>query len=405
MPSWGNNQNNGQGVRNDNEMINWDPAVPDAQMPRTLHVNDVNVGNDAKIAIKAVNKSTNAGGRALYTEGQVEMVAGLNDDPGITAVKIYNPSTDVLAYALQVTGKGAVAAVTLANTGDGRALELVGGAKLGDTDIGGSLHVQLGIDNWGPAFDVEIGADEDFSHDVLLSREGRTTHVRGALHVDQAATVEGQMTVGPNNAVGRIDANNNHDLQIGTQAGTDDVVLGKANHNVEVYGNLRVIPPIAALGNVVVGPDDAVGRIDANNTHDLQLGTQAGTDDVAIGRSGKNVEIAAAILDVEGEFRIGSTSSAGKVDSGGSSSSPLNLLLGSQNVTADVQLGRSGKIVDVMGNERVNSNQVIVNGASSLTATGGAGFVFNSLGHGNGASIDFYINGVMVHYLDATGWK
>jgi len=46
----------------------------------------------------------------------------------------------------------------------------------------------------------------------------------------------------------------------------------------------------------------------------------------------------------------------------------------------------------------------VLNDAASLTAGTGIGFVVNSVGHGNGPSIDFYINGVMVRYCDVTGW-
>ncbi len=61
-----------------------------------------------------------------------------------------------------------------------------------------------------------------------------------------------------------------------------------------------------------------------------------------------------------------------------------------------IALRASGKVV-------VDKEQVVLDGSSDLSV--GSGFVYNSEGHGEGPSIDFYIGGERVGYIDRTGWR
>jgi len=112
----------------------------------------------------------------------------------------------------------------------------------------------------------------------------------------------------------------------------------------------------------------------------------------------------AGTLDSEGAAYIGGTGGAGTIDSGGGALNPTDLSIGSNSVTADINLGRSTKTVNLLGQGRMNGNAIILNDKASITSTGASGIKDNPTGYGaGGASIDFYINGTVVFYIDANG--
>ena len=51
----------------------------------------------------------------------------------------------------------------------------------------------------------------------------------------------------------------------------------------------------------------------------------------------------------------------------------------------------------------MNSNAFIASNANAITDGTGCGLKYNSVGHGNGASLDFYVLGVVKAYVDSTG--
>jgi hypothetical protein len=357
-------------------------------------IEDVNESNDDKVALTVSNSSTNSEARAISAYGTSEITAL---DTGVShGLIVKNESANEDALALEVTGQ---TSMNTTDAGDPRTWAL--------HIVGKTTHAEFGALKVEGRTDMHGVADQNLMSTTLCLKNASQMDGSCALEVDDAPShFNRRVHVQINRGAGEIDSGHpgeEHadptDLKIGTCLNhTNDLYLSREGQLTEVQGRLQIDERLN------VGPADDVGQIDANNAHDLQLGTQNATDDVVIGRSTKNVEIAAAVLDAEGEFRIGPNNGAGKIDSGGSAGTPEDLKVGTQTVTSNVQLGRSGKIVDVMCNERLNSNQMIVNGVASLTTSGGAGFVFNSSGHGNGASIDFYIGGVMLRFVDATGW-
>jgi len=107
---------------------------------------------------------------------------------------------------------------------------------------------------------------------------------------------------------------------------------------------------------------------------------------------------------VQGDLFVGPNNGAGKINSGGTVANPQNLSIGAGTETANLQLGRAGQLVDFNTLLRMNGNGMIMNNAASLTAANGFGIVLNPVGWGNGPSYDFYFNGMVLRYCDATGW-
>ncbi len=274
MDVWGNSGNSQL-----NQNIVSDPANKNI-----LKVNDVNNGNDAKIALYAKNGSNNADARALKVEGKSEFVG-----------------------AATITGDATVA---------------------------------------------------------------------GIIHISGAET--------------SLESTDGDELWVGTSADTGQVVLGRSGQTVRVNGG------VVAVADIVVG-EGGDGKIDANGGNLLKLGTQAGTNDVQLGRSGKLVK---AMTDLT----VGVAAVIGKVDSNGTDASPQDLQIGSGLGTANLLLSRSGETIDMFAQARMNSKAIIMNSVASITAANGAGFVYNSAGHGpNGRSVDFVINNVVVAYFDSAG--
>ncbi len=259
---------------------------------------------------------------------------------------------------------------------------------------GGNVVVTNGNIDAGQANNLNLATQNENAGDVILSRAGRVTRAQGIL------VVAGQMAVGDLANGGRIDTNtvaqNPGDLLLGTLAQTKDVKVGRNGQTVTVNGNLVVGGAAAAVAKI-----DA--ELDGASARKMKIGTQASTDDITLSRAGKDVNVADD-LNVDGDLKVGPTDDGGVIDSGGTVVSPQHLKIGTSTDTEDVLIGRADQTVDMMAQARMNSNGIVMNGASSVTDALGIGFVVNAVGHGNGASIDFYINGVVQGWLDATGF-
>ena len=107
-------------------------------------------------------------------------------------------------------------------------------------------------------------------------------------------------------------------------------------------------------------------------------------------------------LDSEKYIQVGTTTSDGKVDAVDTS---RHLKVGTYS-TKNVTLSQAGNMTDIMGNNRHNGKQVILNDVDNLNDADGCGFKFNSVGHpgSNDPCIDFYINSAVVGYIDADDW-
>lgn len=280
-----------------------------------------------------------------------------------------------------------------------------GGAHLAAAQIDGAL-------DGAASRNIAIGT-QNTSADVILARAGQDVIVQEDLGV------RGVLTVGPNNNVGQIDGNNSHKLQLGTQNATTDVDISRSGRTTTVKSALVVDQALTATGNVTVGPSNNVGQVDANNSHTLKLGTQNATTSVEIGRNGQtatvngalsvsqtsnlsgNVQMSsnAAIL---GSLTVGPLAAAGSIDAGANPGA-ANLQIGTGNHTSNVVVSRNGQTTDIMGQARLNGNGLVMNDAAAVTDALGLGFRYNANGHGNGASIDVYVFGVVVYYFDQDG--
>jgi len=179
------------------------------------------------------------------------------------------------------------------------------------------------------------------------------------------------------------------------------------NAGVET-GSLKATGSSSIDGSLAVGPDDAAGELDSGGTgvspQDLKIGTGIVTEDVEIGRTGKEVYVKGR-LDAEEHVRVGTAANDGLIDA---ADDARDLKIGTQvDYTGDLILSRSGKMTDIMGKTRHNGMQVIINDAATLGAATGCGFMYNSNGHPgpNEPCIDFYVDGTLVGYIDANGWN
>jgi len=165
-------------------------------------------------------------------------------------------------------------------------------------------------------------------------------------------------------------------------------------------------------GALVVGPGDAAGVIDARpgagpTARDLQIGTNAGTDDVVIGHAGHNLEVNSDVLDLVGALQVGPVDGAGLIDSGGTLATPRHLKIGANVGTDNIQLGNGNGVVDILQTGRMNSNGLVLNDAAAVdTPNTGCGLIFNDAGHGGaGDAIDFYTEGELRGWIDENGWN
>lgn len=384
--------------------------------------------NAAHKTLHVVNENANVEARALLVEGKSELdgqVIVPNQDVNAPALEVTNNNAGGNARAFKANGVTELNGL-LSLGGDvegtgGRQINFndevhmngvffieAGGECVGnftfqdDLLVRGQLDVgdgaAAGLINSQGVQDLNIGG-LNTTADVNLGRNGQDVNVVDDLNVGGDCAVVGSLVVGPAAAAASIDAGgapNAQDLNIGTQASTDDVTIGRDGHNVTVNGSLIVGGAAAAAARI-----DA--ELDGAATRDLHIGTQATTDDIQLGRAGKDVTVMED-LNVFGGLKVGTANDNGLIDSNGVALAQRKLKIGSGAGTSDVMLSRAGQTIDMFGQERLNSNACVLNGAANITAANGIGFIVNAAGHGNGPSIDFYINGVMVRYCDVTGW-
>jgi len=289
-------------------------------------------------------------------------------------------------FNLEVTDINAARSALKATNSNGNGLAL---EAIGKTKLDGDVEIDNGILNCREEVHV---FDQLFAESAAL--------IVGTLTCESGVSVDGNLTVGPSDAAGNINSGSvpatPRDLNIGTQTRTDDVVIGRAGKNVEVNS-----AKLDVDGDLKVGPTDASGKIDSGGSivtpRSLLIGSGAETSNVVISHDDGDVAIPAPMT-------VGSSDDAGMIDSGGSSLTPRSLKIGTQDVTDNVELSRSGKTIDMKGQARMNGKAIILNDASSITDEGARGIIDNSTGQGSGgASIDFYINGQCVFYINSTG--
>jgi len=293
------------------------------------------------------------------------------------------------AHDLKVGTQNATTDVEVGRSG--QKVKAVGDIVAGTAGAGGK------IDSAGA--DLKIGS-VNTTNDVYLGRTGKDVIAQDDMGV------RGNLTVGPSNAVGKVDSGGSagtpRGLSLGTTNVTSTVVVGRAGQTTQIdSGTVTVGGTLDLNADAYIGTTASAGQIDSGGavgvTTDLKIGTQNVTKDVLLGRSGQAVK---AMTDLT----VGVAAVVGKVDSNGTGAAPQDIAVGTTNVTANVQLSRAGQTIDMFGTERLNSNEVVVNGVANLANAASAGFVYNSVGHGNGKSIDFYIDGARRGYIDVTGW-
>jgi len=241
----------------------------------------------------------------------------------------------------------------------------------GLTQLGGGLEVTDISDIGGS--EIQVHSKVHFNDTVFMEADAECASILGVVGTftaDSEARLLGAVKVGPAGAAGSIDSGGSagtpRGLNIGTGNVTTAIEISRADQPTTVNGSLTVDQASTLTGAVT----------------------------------------AASTLKVSGAVTVGPNNAAGRIDAVPTAGGAANLIeVGGQNSTSDVKLGRVGQTIDMFGQARLNSNAMVVNGAASLTAVGGAGFVYNAVGWGNGPSIDFYLNGVMVRFVDATGWN
>jgi hypothetical protein len=292
-------------------------------------------------AIEAGNSHAN--GRALKTSGYTELAGNIWTTVGSHSTLRINDvnNGDDDAVALDT--------INLSDNGDARALRVSGQAEieLMPDNLGGDAQTALKVD-----------ATEGVEDNLAINAVGRSEFsIPAFVHANPVTlfNVDGSNLGGGN------------DRALVVEGKTD------LNGDVEVDANLAV------TGDASVGDDLTV------------------TDDASIG--GDLTVTGAA--DVDGALAVGPSNNVGLIDSGGSAITTRALKIGSQNVTAHLELSRSGQYAKMQGDLVVNGKSLILDSAISL----GFGFLYNSVGHGaGGASIDVYIAGNVVGYWDSLGW-
>ncbi|MCF7809571.1 hypothetical protein K9N50_01145 [bacterium] len=195
-----------------------------------VKINDVNDGNDDKIALHTKNSSTDADARALMVEGKTEITGdtAITGDVSVDG-EINSGGTEVAPEDLKIgTGVGTDEVII---AGENKLTTTQGALKIG-RDIAG-LHGRSKIDSYTPeghgwTGHLKIGTEET-TDNVIISRsaENIRTHIISDLVVGDS---EGE-------GDGKIDGE--EDLYIGTLR-TDDVIISKANQTTKVQGALHV---------------------------------------------------------------------------------------------------------------------------------------------------------------------
>lgn len=287
---WG----NGIPAPNNQKDEDW---VSDPNNHNILKVNDVNDDNDAKIAAHFINTSNHADARALKAVGKTE----LDGDVAIS-------------NNLTVEGETTFNDDTLIN---------------GDLTVNGQrIFINTGNIDGG-------NGDGNFT----LTMGGLTAEkiVIGRNNADNGTTIPHWLRVGKDEegvSPGLIDANAGgeeptQNLNLGTGATTEDVVVGKNGNDVVIKGNLLVDGNGAELPAVI----DAL--IDDADPRPLNIGTNgASSADTTIGNGTHTVKIPTSL-------QVGPTDNVGRIDSGGTGLLPKNLCVGGGTGTDEVLLGNA----------------------------------------------------------------
>jgi len=323
-------------------------------------------GNPESTGLSVTNASTHAGARALEVSGVSEFDGRIliNDlDAEAIALETVNSDVNAASRAFKATGHSEMVANAV---GASNALQLINTSAHGDAR----------------ALLVTSGKSE-FEADVIMSSDLAVDGAISANDVDVAANVdiEGVLRVGPAAGGGLIDSGGTavtpQTLSIGTENITDDVVIGHGGHDLVVNSDLLDLD-----GALQVGDALAAGSIDAGgnpNAQNLQIGTNATTDDVVIGHAGHDLVVNSDNIDLVGALQVGPADNPGLIDSGGSVVTPRHLKIGTSTSTDDVQIGNGAGFVDMFQIARMNDNGLVMDDAATVAA--GTGLIFNDAGH------------------------
>ena len=290
----------------------------------------------------------------------------------------------------------------ISGIGDHSILEIVdadvNGPALSVTNSNaGGAALALSVPNGKSEFGSPVTMFSDFTCEGIITC--------GDIDSESAIDLEGALKVGPINGAGEIDSGGSavlsQNLNIGTNNVTNVVVIGQAGNDVQVAAAV-----LDVVGDLHVGPAGAAGDIDSGGNgvapRDLNVGTNAGTDDVVIGHAGHDLVVNSDNIDLVGALQVGPADNPGLIDSGGSVVTPRHLKIGTSTSTDDVQIGNGNGFVDLMQITRLNDNGLVLDDAATVAA--GTGFIFNDAGHGAGDSLDVYAGGALIGWFDANGW-
>jgi len=265
--------------------------------------------------------------------------------------------------------------------------------RLGTTMVDVNMVKQIGhLDGGGTAeeaLDLRIGT-LNITNNVEIGHDQHLVIAKGRLDAEK------HIRVGTNGIDGKIDANGTAKLKLGSDVLTNHVEIGRSQQWTAVKG------PLFAEEHIQVGTG-ADGKVDASaNNRELKIGTDT-TNNVTIGRIAQGLWTKVVnLFKAEGHIQVGTTAAGGdgKVDA---ASNNRDLKIGT-DTTGNVRLSRAGQTIDMFGQARMNSNAIILNNVATILTAGSIALIANAAGHGNGPSIDIYIGGAMVRYVDATGW-
>ena len=227
-----------------------------------------------------------------------------------------------------------------------------------------------------------------------------------ALEVLGKSLLDGAVTLGQNGTTVTVEG----EIQANSELHANDLFCAEAG--TLLVGSVTCESGVEIDGDVTVGPNDAAGNIDSGGLpatpRDLNIGSQIRTSDVNIGRNGQDVNVADDLnvggdCAVSGGLQVGPPLSAGLIDAGGDPAAH-KLKIGTGVTTENVLIGRNGQSVDLETQTRLINHALITNDAAAITAGTGCGILHNANGQGVIApSIDFYINGACAFYIDANG--
>lgn len=436
MPDkWGNNE--------DPMQVNCN-MIPAAGRHNRLKVVDVDTNDVDEPAIWAVNANAGANARALKVEGVSEFLGRTEANQALIRVKrVLIETVDCDDWEELKISPGIGNDQIELFTASGIALFVVGKLQAtGDATIGGTTYLNgvtiatqqlqarkeilVGntanedggkIDAAAPGEETRVLylGTEETTGDVEISQDGNTTKIKGDLNVN------GDFVIG-----GSVNGSGGNDLELGTEGGGTYVLISRAGGTTKIQ-NIGIVEGLLTLGK---GADEVHGVIDCNaveaNNMDLKIGGQNFTRNVILSRAGKTTQVQGS-LDVDqnanidgtlqvdgssklsGNLTVGPGGGAGTIDSNGIALAERDLEIGGGEGTKDVLLSRDGQRTDILGNARLNGNEVVLNDADNITDSnpnpvlGGAGFKFDP--NGGAPRINVYINGAVIGWMDVNGWN